>query len=91
VIYDTTQVESFKNVTKWLSFVKKLIQTKTDIVLVGSKIDLTEERAVDKEIAQEFALCNNLSFEEISITDRIQTNKLLQRLSFNLLINKREV
>ena len=65
--YDVTNEESFKNIENWVNGVK-LHKTEKHIhfVLIGTKIDLKDNRKVPKEAGENFAKTNNMRFVEVS-------------------------
>lgn len=66
LVFDTSRRASFSQITSWLSDCRNLTGPHTVIVLVGSKVDLTEQREVSFEEASRFAQENNLSYVETS-------------------------
>ena len=64
VVYDITDELSFNNIKDWLEDCKNLAPSKTLLVLIGNKIDKEEERAVTKEMGEEFATENGMLFFE---------------------------
>ena len=64
--YDVTNINSFKNIQDfWYKFSKDNSSTNL-IYLIGNKIDLLNERKVEKDIARSFAEKNNIKYFEIS-------------------------
>ena len=64
--YDVTNINSFKNIQDfWYKFSKDNSGTNL-IYLIGNKIDLLNERKVEKDIARSFAEKNNIKYFEIS-------------------------
>ena len=64
--YDVTNINSFKNIQDfWYKFSKDNSGTNL-IYLIGNKIDLINERKVEKDIARSFAEKNNMKYFEIS-------------------------
>ena len=64
--YDVTNINSFKNIEDfWYKFSKDNSGTNL-IYLIGNKIDLINERKVEKDIARSFAEKNNIKYFEIS-------------------------
>jgi len=51
LVYDVTDEESFRNVAYWLKKIKKHGDENVEIVLLGNKIDLINERLVTLEEA----------------------------------------
>jgi len=66
VVYDTTDLQSFKNVKQWLQEIDKYATEQVKILLVGNKSDLSTKRAVSYEEGKEFADSLGLSFIETS-------------------------
>jgi small GTP-binding protein len=53
--YDTTNRSTFDNLGHWLQEVKKYARRSCPVVLVGTKTDLKDHRAVSEEAVREFA------------------------------------
>ena len=66
VVYDISNENSFTNVTKWIDDIKAQSPKNIYIMLVGNKIDLSEQRKVSYEKGLEFAQANNINFFETS-------------------------
>eukprot|EP01105_Mastigella_eilhardi_P020046 TRINITY_DN4750_c0_g1_i2.p1 TRINITY_DN4750_c0_g1~~TRINITY_DN4750_c0_g1_i2.p1 ORF type:complete len:214 (-),score=50.35 TRINITY_DN4750_c0_g1_i2:123-764(-) len=66
LVYDVTSRESYNHISSWLSDAKSLSNTKTVIMLVGNKIDLSAEREVTFLEASRFSQENGLMFVETS-------------------------
>jgi small GTP-binding protein len=81
ILYDVTNLESYKNIQKWISELQD-INTFTDLLIfvIGNKIDLTKERKVSTEEAEEFCELNNYLFLEISVKDSINTSLILNKI-----------
>ena len=60
LVFDVTDKDSFNNLPKWLEDMNQYAP-RTDRILVGNKIDLTEDRVVDKDSAETFAKSNGRS------------------------------
>ena len=69
VVYDITDIDTFYNCTEWVTEVKALAHVIPRILLLGNKIDLEEERAVNIDVAQKFAKERNIEFKEVSAKD----------------------
>jgi Ras-related protein Rab-1A len=53
LVYDVTDRDSYDNIEKeWLKEIKEKAPEKTQIVLIGNKCDLSEERQVSLEAGQ---------------------------------------
>jgi len=55
VVYDVTSEDSFNSVRKWLSAVETYCTSNVSVMLVGNKSDLTDDRQVQWDTAQQFA------------------------------------
>jgi len=66
LVYDSTSRDSYNHVSSWLNDAKALANPDIAIVLVGNKIDLTNEREVSFLEASRFAQENDLMFLETS-------------------------
>ena len=65
-MYDTTSQESFHDVREWVESVKDTVGHSLPIVLLGNKLDVTQDRAVQKSIAEDMAELFQASFLEVS-------------------------
>ena len=66
-MYDVTKQESFDSIPEWIETVKE--NNKNDglqMILIGNKIDLENERKISKEQGREFAEKNAMDFFEVS-------------------------
>ena len=64
VVYDVTNAESFDNVKHWLNEIDKYATIRSNNLLVGNKLDLATERAIDYNTAKAFVTDVN----DISVT-----------------------
>lgn len=70
LVYDVTSRSSFDNINEWLkSCSENIDKSKSSIILVGNKIDLTDQREVSEEEGRDFAVQNNVLFIETSAFD----------------------
>ena len=75
LIYDISSKESFNNLTQWIEFINSYEKTK--IVLCGNKIDLENERKVNREQGEEYSNQNNFSlFMESSAKTGFNAQKI---------------
>lgn len=81
VCYDITSKESFNCVTMWLNEIKKNASEDKQVVLIGTKVDLDDERQVTKEQGQNLANNNKIPFFETSAKDGINLNETFETLS----------
>lgn len=80
-MYDITNSESFRNVSRWLEEAKQNGNPEMTFVLVGNKCDMESEyrlnlcrRRVSYEEGAKFAKDNNLFFLEISAKTAYQVD-----------------
>ena len=80
LIYDVTDVRSFKNIKNWLSQIKEEASSKICIVLVANKIDCSEKRKVSEEEGQKLADDLDLKIFEASAKDNINVSEAFQEV-----------
>ena len=67
LVYDMTDENTFRGAKKWLNRIKELAPEAVQVLLVGNKTDLKEQRAVSKEEGEELAKkAGSLDFFETS-------------------------
>ena len=66
IVYDITNRNSFNDVKSWFDDCKKMTPKTVQMVLIGNKIDLEDEREVSFEEGEKFAKENNMLFFETS-------------------------
>ncbi|ETO20878.1 Ras-related protein Rab-18 [Reticulomyxa filosa] len=66
IVYDVTNVNTFKNLRRWLREVKLFATENVIKVLVGNKIDLEQNREVTRKIGSSFAREHGMLFFEAS-------------------------
>ena len=66
LMYDITNKTTFESITDWINNIKDLKGDDFPLILVGNKIDLEEERKVNKEEGQKLADENKILFFETS-------------------------
>ncbi|KAL3802816.1 hypothetical protein HJC23_007593 [Cyclotella cryptica] len=68
LVYDITDRHSFERVQKWTRELRKMVGNKTKIclIIVGNKLDLSRQRSVEAEEAQNYANSVDANFIEVS-------------------------
>ena len=66
LVYDITDLNSFQNLTSWLTEIKKNVTNNVNKILIGNKSDLENERKVEIEQGKEFAMKYGMKFFETS-------------------------
>jgi len=80
LVYDKTRKETFDNIYYWYNTIKDIGKNDSIIGVVGTHLDLFEDRKVEKKIVQKFADSIGAKFIEISVGGSIG--------SFNIMINE---
>ena len=68
--FDLTREDTFNNLATWLNDIRAHASAEILVYLIGSKVDLVEQREVDKETARAFCDENGIEkyFETSSVT-----------------------
>ncbi|KAL9050939.1 MAG: hypothetical protein Q9162_006324 [Coniocarpon cinnabarinum] len=69
VVYDVTDMDSFNNVKQWLQEIDRYATEGVNKLLVGNKSDMTDKKAVEYDVAKEFADSLGIPFLETSAKD----------------------
>ncbi|XP_002162570.1 ras-related protein Rab-3C isoform X1 [Hydra vulgaris] len=80
LMYDVTNEESFKAVADWAGQVKTYSWDNTQVVLVGNKCDMDEERAVTYEQGKKLSEQLGFPFFETSAKDNINVRAAFDKL-----------
>ena len=79
VVYDISSEESFQHIQSWIKDCKDLAPKTVQLVLIGNKSDLEEERVIQKERGEELAKENNMLFFETSALNGKGIEEAFQR------------
>lgn len=80
LVYDVTDRKSFENVTYWMNHIKENAETGVEILLVGNKIDKTEERVVTLEEGEAVGEKYNVLFSETSAKSGVNVETAFLKL-----------
>ena len=80
--YDTTNNTSFNNLNYWINYIKINNSENIPVMLIGTKIDLINDRVVPKKYAKIFANKNNMEYFEVSSYDN--SNRSVARCFMSL-------
>jgi len=68
IVFDVTNMVSFRNIQQWLLEVEEFSSSATiPRVLIGNKADLSDRREVESTVAEEFARARNIRYMETSV------------------------
>ncbi|CAG5937995.1 unnamed protein product, partial [Menidia menidia] len=81
LMYDITSQESFCAVQDWATQIKTYSWDNAQVVLVGNKLDLEEDRQVPTEDAQRVATELGFQFFEASAKDNINVKQVFDKLA----------
>ena len=88
-VYDITNRQSFNSVKKWIKETESFDEDIKGIIL-GNKIDLEDERKVDKDELEEFGQERQMKVMEISAKSNINVNECFDLIIEELLDKKTE-
>jgi len=80
LMYDVTNEESFNAVQDWCTQIKTYSWDNAQVVLVGNKCDLEDERVVSTERGKQLADQLGLEFFETSAKENINVKAVFERL-----------
>lgn len=66
VVYDITNEESFQHIQNWIKDCRDLAPRTVQLILIGNKTDLEDQRVISKEKGEELARENKMLFFETS-------------------------
>ncbi|OQR75673.1 ras-related protein Rab-3-like [Tropilaelaps mercedesae] len=80
LMYDVTNEDSFKCVQDWVTQIKTYSWDNAQVVLVGNKCDMEDERVVSTERGRQLAEQLGLEFFETSAKENINVKQCFERL-----------
>ena len=88
-VFDLTSKISFNNIKNWLTDSQDC-ETKVIKILVGNKVDLSEDRVLEKDYVESYAEKKEMKYFETSAKDGVNVNKAFRELAELILENKSE-
>eukprot|EP00826_Nyctotherus_ovalis_P033932 TRINITY_DN2774_c0_g1_i1.p1 TRINITY_DN2774_c0_g1~~TRINITY_DN2774_c0_g1_i1.p1 ORF type:complete len:201 (+),score=46.75 TRINITY_DN2774_c0_g1_i1:48-605(+) len=86
--YDITDLDSFKSVDNWIKSIKDKGNAIMEVVLVGNKTDLKDDRKVSTTMGQKLAQSYKIPFIETSAMDGSGVIEAFKMLIENILRNE---
>ena len=83
IVYDITDEDTFKGAKTWVSEIKKKSKNCL-ILLVGNKVDLTNNRKVDIHMVNDYVENNNLIYMESSAKTGLNVDKIFTTIAENI-------
>ncbi|ESN99507.1 hypothetical protein HELRODRAFT_84303 [Helobdella robusta] len=80
LMYDVTNEESFNAVQDWSTQIRTYSWDNAQVVLVGNKSDLEEQRVISKDAGQQLANQMGLEFYETSAKDNVNVKEVFDHL-----------
>ena len=80
LIYDVTDRRTFESIRNWVSIIREVAAEKVTIYLVANKIDMKENRKVEREEGEKLAKELGLPFIEVSAKDGINVDEIFEDL-----------
>jgi len=75
IAFDLTDKASFTKAEHWMADVRRWTQVTTPIIMVGTKSDATEQRAIERSFLDKYAEAKNILYLETSAKDNVGVNE----------------
>ncbi|CAF4897701.1 unnamed protein product [Pieris macdunnoughi] len=80
LMYDITNEESFNSVQDWVTQIKTYSWDNAQVILVGNKCDMEEERVISQERGKQLADQLGVEFFETSAKENVNVKAVFERL-----------
>ena len=80
LIYDITNTQSFENVKTWVNQIREEASSNVIIYIAGNKVDMEDERKVDRDDGEKLAEELGFPFVETSAKNGININETFEYL-----------
>lgn len=81
LFYDITDRKTYVSVTKWINDIKKLAQEEVQLVIVGNKHDLEDQREIKSDQGEKISQAYKTSFIETSCYNNYNINEAVELIS----------
>ena len=85
VVYDISNIESFETLDYWIEEIKSNSQELSQMILVGNKCDIIDERKIKTDDGKAYAKKKNIKFFEVSAKEGTNVNQVFESLVKNIL------
>lgn len=79
---------SFLNLEEWLKRIEENVDSSVELIVIGNKIDLVNDRTVSEEQMALFAEKNGITYFETSAKDYSHVEKAFKQLLSRVLSNE---
>jgi small GTP-binding protein len=86
--FDLTDERTFSNLDAWLEDVRLYAQRGVEIMLVGNKVDLQDDRVIDYKDAKAYADKHGFQYFETSAKTKINVDKAFTKLTQTIYATK---
>ena len=80
ICFDLTKPKTFQSVRRWVTAVEQNCEEGIATMLIGTKCDLTEDRAVTREEAEQLAAEHNMTYFETSARGNINIQEAFSEM-----------
>ena len=89
LVFDLTRPNTFKSIDNWIKIIKENTTPKF-LILIGNKKDLTELRAIEKNLILQYCRKHMFNYLEISARNNINIEKMFKEVAFQLYMNHKK-
>ncbi|XP_054250691.1 ras-related protein Rab-10-like [Indicator indicator] len=88
LVYDITNLDSFRSITTWMKDIYEKAGDEVDVILLGNKCDKESERVVPKQKGEKLAWEHGIPFFETSAKDNVNIEDAFSVLTEEILEKK---
>jgi len=86
ICYDVTNKKSFESLKYWVQTVNNLCKETAEIIIIGTKLDLEEQRTISYNDASQ--LCKDFGYDYVEISAKNDDSNKIREVIFNPLLDK---
>ncbi|TFG16901.1 MAG: GTP-binding protein [Promethearchaeota archaeon] len=91
LVFDVTRPETFEKIPNWYDDFKKNADSSLELILIGNKVDLEDERKITTQQGIELAKSLGIPYLETSALNRDVVEETFQLIAFKLIQDKIEI